>query len=63
MSLSPNQTGALARYFADISKIIVASSVVGFFVPVGSDNITIPVFVGGFIAALCFLLFGVLLSR
>jgi len=61
--LSTNQTQVLSHYCADISKIIIASSVIGFFIPAGPAQVTVPIFVGGLIAASCFLLFSVTLAR
>lgn len=63
MEFNERQTDLLAKYFADLSKILVASTVIVFFVPTGVGPITITVFLGGFISAIGFLIFSVVLSR
>lgn len=53
MRLNQDQLNLLAKYLADFSKILIASAVVGFFVPTGAGQVTIPVFIiGAFIAVL-----------
>ena len=47
MRLTKNQIDILSGYFSDISKILVGSAVIGFFVPSGVGPISIPVFIGG----------------
>ena len=63
MKLSKDQIDILSKYFADLSKILVASTVIGFFAPVGEILITIPVFIGGFLTALGFLVFSIVILR
>lgn len=62
MWLTEHRIEILSRYFADISKIIFASAVIGFFIPTGG-HIPFPVFIGGFIAAIGFLIFSLALSQ
>lgn len=52
-----------SKYFADISKILVASIVVGFFVPSSGGVVSIPVFAGGILAAIGFLIFSVAITE
>lgn len=63
MWLNRSQLDTLSKYFSDISKILVASIVIGFFAPVGADLITIPVFVGGSLAAIGFLIFSITIAQ
>ncbi|MBI3261320.1 hypothetical protein HYZ64_03065 [Candidatus Berkelbacteria bacterium] len=51
MQLSEGQFKILSQYFADISKILVASVVVGFFLPSAAGQISIPVFIVGSVMA------------
>lgn len=40
MKLAREQVDVLSGYFADISKVIAASTVIGFFLPTSSGQIT-----------------------
>lgn len=62
MWLTERRLDILSRYFSDTSKIIFASTVIGFFIPTGGP-IPFPVFIGGFIAAIGFLIFSLALSK
>ena len=59
MRLNSGQIRILSGYFSDVSKILVGSAVVGFFVPIGTGQITLPIFIGGTIAAFICLLLGI----
>jgi len=61
--LNARQIEILSGYFIDISKILFASTVVGFFVPTGVGPISLFVFFGGFAAAIVFLIFGLHLHK
>ena len=63
MRLNSGQIDTLSKYFADVSKILVGSAVIGFFVPSGVGPITLPVFIGGAVAALAFLSIGIRLAK
>lgn len=54
MGFNEKQLGSLSRYLSDLSKILVASTVIGFFVP--TTGITLPVFIFGFVSAMLSLL-------
>jgi len=57
MTFNRNQLEALSKYFADLSKILVASAVIGFFIPSREAIITLPVFsFGALVAVLCLVL-------
>jgi len=57
MKLSRVQLEALSKYFSDLSKILVASAVIGFFIPSREGIITLPIFtVGSLVAVLCLIL-------
>ncbi len=57
MELNRDQVVTLAKYFADLSKILVATTVIGFFVPSGVGPIDIPTFTfGSLTAAACLIL-------
>ena len=57
MKFNRNQLEALSKYFADLSKILVASAVIGFFIPSREAIITLPVFsFGALVAVLCLVL-------
>lgn len=53
----------LSSYLADLSKILMGSVVVGFFIPTSVGIITIPVFMFGTAAAIIFLLTSISLAR
>ena len=59
MKLDQDQLTLLSHYFADISKVIVASVVIGFFVPIGVGPITLPVFAVGTLVAVSFLILSI----
>lgn len=63
MGLNNRQLGELATYFTDVSKILVGSSVVGFFIPSGVGPISLPVFLGGSVAAVILLCAGLILAK
>ena len=63
MRLNKEQIDILSRYFADISKILVASTVIGFFVPAEQILVTLPVFVMGSISAFVCLAFSIQLTK
>lgn len=63
MRFNRYQIELIAKYFADLSKIIVASIVVVYFVPVQGINVTLFVFIGGIFAAILCVLIGVFLAR
>ena len=47
MEFSRDQIVTLSKYLADISKILFASTVVGFFIHTGGVVITLPGFITG----------------
>ena len=53
----------VAKYFADISKILVASIVIGFFVPSGPMAVSLNVFLWGLISAVGCFIFSVNLAK
>lgn len=63
MRLNQHQIEILSKYFADLSKILVASTVIGFFVPTGAGLVALPVFATGLITAVACLVFSVRLLR
>lgn len=63
MNLNKEQVDVLSKYFADISKIIVASTVIGFFIPTGIGLVTFPVFAMGLISAIACLVFSLQLNK
>lgn len=63
MRLNKEQIIILSKYFADLSKIIFASAVLGFFLPIGVGPITILQFITGSTAAILTLLASVILMR
>jgi len=57
MRFNRNQFEALSKYFSDLSKILVASAVIGFFIPSREAIITLPIFTtGSLVAILCLVL-------
>lgn len=63
MRLNQLQLDILSKYLADVSKLIVASTVIAFFVPSGEIQVTIQTFVIGSIMAVAFLVFSVGIVR
>lgn len=60
--LSENQIEVLSKYFSDVSKIILASTVITFFVP-GDVLVSLPVFLLGFMASIGFLILSVYIIK
>jgi hypothetical protein len=52
MRLTKSQESLLSQYFADLSKILFGSTVVGYFIPNTTDLITPSVFLAGVIVGL-----------
>ncbi len=63
MHFTNSQIGLLSKYLSDLSKILVASVVIGFFVPTGAGPITLPVFLGGTMTAVVCLILSVRLAK
>ena len=63
MRLAKEQLDILAKYFSDISKILVASTVIGFFIPAQQTLVTLPVFAMGSISAFVCLALSVQLTK
>lgn len=64
MRLTPAQLDILSKYFADVSKLLVASVVIGFFVPFeGKSLVSVSDFIVGSLVAILFLLWGVRLGK
>jgi len=63
MNLSDDQIKTLSSYLADVSKILIGSVVVGFFIPTSTGVITIPVFLIGSMVAMVTLWISVILIR
>ncbi|OGF73271.1 hypothetical protein A2W54_04635 [Candidatus Giovannonibacteria bacterium RIFCSPHIGHO2_02_43_13] len=51
MQWNSNQIDILAKYFADLSKVIVISTVIGFFLPIGAALVTAQTFIIGAVSA------------
>ncbi len=63
MELSKEQVGILSSYLSDISKILFASTVLGFFVPSASGPVPLITFMGGFILAVLCLFISIGITR
>lgn len=45
-NFNEKQVKNLAKYFTDLSKILLASSVIGFFIPANPIKVSLPSFIG-----------------
>jgi hypothetical protein len=63
MRLNKEQLDILSRYFADLSKILFASTVVSFFLPQGEAEITLAAFLTGAIIAASLIILSMLLLK
>ena len=63
MKLNKEQIETLSKYFADMSKIIAASSVIGFFIPPANIPVTIQTFIFGFSLAVISLILSIYLLK
>lgn len=63
MQFSTGQTDTLSKYLADISKILVGSAVVGFFVPSSAGPVSASVFAAGTSIALACLAISIKLAK
>ena len=61
LKLTTSRLEILAKYFVDLSKILFASAIVGFFIPGFSEKVDLSTFVFGSVIALGFLVLGVLI--
>lgn len=52
VKLTSNQLDAVAKYLADISKLVFAATVLGFFLRTGDIPVTVTTFVMGSVVAL-----------
>ena len=59
MSLTKSQASLLSHYFADLSKILFGSTVVGYVIPNTTDYVTPAAFLAGVIVGLVCLLISV----
>ena len=62
MHFTKTQVDIFSKYLSDVSKILIASVVVGFFVPSGVGPISVPVFSVGSATAVIFLVLSVRLA-
>lgn len=62
MKLRKEQIDILSNYFADISKVVVASSAIGFFIPTNSGPVSVKVAIFGLVAGIAFILLAVALK-
>jgi len=63
LHLSKVQLDAVSKYLADISKLIFAGTVLGFFVPIGPQPITISVFIIGIVLTAVSFFFSITLAK
>lgn len=63
LKFNREQLESISKYFIDLSKILFASSVVGFFIPAAQVEVTIPTFIIGAPLSLIFLIIGVRVLR
>lgn len=63
MRLTQEQFNTLSDYFASISKILVGSAMIGFFLPTQAGPVTIPVFIIGSLMAVGFLILSIRLIK
>jgi len=63
VQLNSHQLDLLSKYFADLSKILIASTVIAYFVPTGIGPITISMFLIGAITAGGFIVLSVQLAK
>ncbi|MEK7098931.1 MAG: hypothetical protein AAB916_00245 [Patescibacteria group bacterium] len=63
MILDRQQLEILARYFSDISKLLVASLVIGYFIPNGAGSIPLSTFLASAGIAVGFLVLSMFLAH
>lgn len=54
-NFNEKQVENLSKYFTDLSKILLASSVIGFFIPANPIKVSLPAFIGGLVWTIWFL--------
>lgn len=62
-TLTDNQLNAVAKYLGDISRVVVASAVVNFFIPTVDSAVSLPTFIIGSIFAVAFFVGSVILTK
>ncbi|OGE77954.1 MAG: hypothetical protein A2751_02835 [Candidatus Doudnabacteria bacterium RIFCSPHIGHO2_01_FULL_46_14] len=63
MRWNKNQTDLLADYFSDLSKILFASAIVGFFVPSSIGQIGLTTFAVGTLATVVALVISLMMAK
>jgi len=63
MRFDRNQFDLISKYFSDLSKILVASVVIGFFIPAGAKEVSLNVFLWGIVLAVGCFIFSVNLAK
>ncbi|GEM_PF-1810093 len=63
MKLDQHQLNLISKYLADISKILFASAVLGFFIHSESINISWYVFIGGSVAMVATITFSIMIAK
>ena len=63
MHLTDNQKELTAKYFSDISKLIFAATVLGFFVQVGEYALSMQTMIVGAAVTVCFFVFSVIIRK
>ena len=63
MQLNSNQIDILAKYFSDLSKIIFASAVLGFFIPISETIPTFQTFLFGSATTIAALILSIRLAK
>lgn len=57
------QLDATSKYLADISKLVFAGAVLGFFIPIGPQPVTITTFAIGIVIMVATFLFSIQLTK
>ncbi|MDP3764770.1 MAG: hypothetical protein Q8Q95_04080 [bacterium] len=63
MNLNKDQISTLADYFSDVSKILVGSIVIAYFVPTEPAVVNEWTLLGGLTTAIVFLFIGIILNK
>lgn len=63
MHLTKAQLDTISKYLLDVSKLVFAATVLGFFIQMGTQPVTARAFIGGMVITAVTAWFGVKLAR
>lgn len=63
MNFTKAQSDAISKYLTDVSKLVFAATVLGFFIQMGTEPVTTRAFIGGIVIMGVTAWFGIKLAK